>query len=55
MKKFAHYQVLGEEGWNTWVAQSVKHTALGFGSGHALTGHEIELYVRLGVDSAEPE
>ena len=31
----------------TWVAQSVKHLALDFGSGHDLTVHEFEPHVGL--------
>ena len=30
-----------------WVAQSVKHPTLGFGSGHNLMGSEMKLHVRL--------
>ena len=30
------------EHWGIWVAQSVKHPALGFGSGHDLTVHGLE-------------
>ena len=28
--------------WGTWVAQLVKGLTLGFSSGHALRGHEME-------------
>ena len=34
------------------MAQSVKHQTLGFGSGHDLTGHEIEPQIGLSTDSA---
>ena len=38
----------------TWVAQSVKHLTLDFGSGHDLTVRGIEPRVGLCADSAEP-
>ena len=38
----------------TWMAQSVKHSALHFGSGHDLTVSEFEPSVRLQAGSAEP-
>ena len=31
------------ESWGAWVAQSVKHPTLGFGSGRDLTVHEFRL------------
>ena len=37
----------------TWVAQSVKHPILDFGSGHDLTVHEIKPFIGLHVDSTE--
>ena len=40
--------------WGAWVAQSVKHPTLNFGSGHDLTVHEIQPYVGLCADSMEP-
>ena len=33
--------------WGAWVAQSVKHLALGFGSGHGLNVHEFKPHIRL--------
>ena len=39
-------------GGGAWVAQSVKRTTFGFGSGHDLP--ELEPCIRLGADSAEP-
>ena len=39
---------------DAWVAQSVKHLTLGFGSGHDLMVHEFEPHIRLCVDSSEP-
>ena len=39
--------------WGTWVAQSVKHLTLGFGSGHHLTIHEFEPLIGLCADSLE--
>ena len=39
---------------DAWVAQSVKHLTLGFGSGHDLRFHEAEPYVGLCTDSVEP-
>ena len=38
--------------WGTWVAQSVKHLTLDFGSGHDLTVHEFEPHIY--ADSAKP-
>ena len=38
----------------TWVAQSVKHLTLDFGSGHDLMVCEFEPCVRLCADSEEP-
>ena len=38
----------------TWVDQSVKYLALGFGSGHDLKVHEFEPCISLCADSAEP-
>ena len=38
----------------TWVAQSVEHPALDFGSGHDLTVCGAEPHVGLCADSAEP-
>ena len=36
-----------------WVAKSIKHPTLGFGSGHDLTVHEFEPFIRLcGVSTA---
>ena len=40
--------------WGAWVAQSVKNSTLGFGSGYDLTVHEIEPSVRLLANSVEP-
>ena len=37
-----------------WVAQSVKHLALDFGSGHGLTVCEFKPRMGLRADSAEP-
>ena len=39
---------------NEWVAQSVKHLTLVFGSGHGLTVHEITLHTGLHANSTEP-
>ena len=36
-----------------WVAQSVKHLTLDFGSGHDLKFHETKLHVWLWADSME--
>ena len=36
---------------DTWVAQSVKHPTLGFGSGHGLMVNEIEHQIGLYIDS----
>ena len=36
-----------EPGWGAWVAQSVKHPTLDFGSGHDLIVCEIDLHVGL--------
>ena len=33
--------------WGAWVAQSVKHLTLDFGSGHDLLVHEFEPHVLL--------
>ena len=38
--------------WGTWLARSVKHPTLDFGSGHDLTVCRIEPHVRLHTDSA---
>ena len=38
----------------TWVAQSVMHPTLDFGSGHDLTVLEFKPCIRLCIDSAEP-
>ena len=38
----------------TWVAQSVKHLTLGFGSGHDLVTHKFEPRIGLCADSSEP-
>ena len=40
--------------WGAWVAQSVKHPILGFGSGHDLKVHEFKPHVGLCTDSVEP-
>ena len=40
---------------DTWVAQSVKHETLDFGSGHDLTVHEMEPHIGPCADSAEPK
>ena len=40
--------------WGAWVAQSVEHPTLDFGSGHDLTVHEFEPCIELCADSAEP-
>ena len=40
--------------WGVWVAQSVKHLILDFGSDHDLTVCEIKPHVRLHADLAEP-
>ena len=37
-----------------WVAQSVEHRTLDFGSGHDLTVHGFKPHVGLYTDSAEP-
>ena len=37
----------------TWVAQSVKHQTLDFGSGHDLMVHEMEPHLGLCADSME--
>ena len=39
--------------WGAWVAQSVKHPTLGYGSGHDLMVYEFEPHVGLHDDSAE--
>ena len=38
----------------TWVAQSVKCSTLGFGSGCALKGQELKPHIGLCADSADP-
>ena len=38
----------------TWVAQSVKHLTLGFGSGHDLMIRGFEPHIRICADSVEP-
>ena len=40
--------------WGTWVAQSVKHPTLDFGSGGGLTVREFDLHIGLCADGAEP-
>ena len=40
--------------WGTWVAPSVKHPTLGFGSGHDLMVHEFDPHVGLHADTMEP-
>ena len=40
--------------WGAWVAQSVMHLTLGFGSGHDLIVCGINPCVRVHADSAEP-
>ena len=42
------------QGGGAWVAQSVEHLSLDFGSGHDLTVCDIEPHVGLCADSAEP-
>ena len=46
--------VLIKSGWDAWVAQSVKHPTLGFGSGHDLMVHEFGPCIGLCADSEEP-
>ena len=47
--------MLTERGFRgTWLAQSVEHPTLDFGSGHDLTVHEFKPRVRLCADSTEP-
>ena len=43
-----------DTGRGAWVAQSIKHQTLDFGSGHDLMVHEVKLHVRLCPDSMEP-
>ena len=43
-----------ELGQHAWVAQSVKHPTLDFGSGHGLTVCEFEPCIGLCADSAQP-
>ena len=38
----------------TWVAQSVKHLTLDFGSGHDLMVYDIKPHIGLCADSVEP-
>ena len=45
---------LKRDGRGTWVAQSVKHLTLDFGSGHDLVVHEFEPLIRLCADGEEP-
>ena len=45
-----NYQELG----GAWVAQSVKHPILDFSSGHDLMVREVELYIGLQANRAEP-
>ena len=40
--------------WGAWVAQSVEHLTLGFGSGHDLTVPEFEPHLGLSAVSEEP-
>ena len=49
--KFLHKIFLS---WGAWMAQSVKHLTLDFGSGHDLTVPGFKPCVRLYTDSAEP-
>ena len=37
-----------------WVAQSVKRSTLGFGSGHDLTVHGFDPHIKLCTDGTEP-
>ena len=47
--------MLTERGFRgTWLAQSVEHPTLDFGSGHDLTVHEFKPRVRLCADITEP-
>ena len=45
--RLAHFQ-------GAWVAQSVEHPTLDFGSGHDLVVRGIESHIRLCADGAEP-
>ena len=40
--------------WGAWVARSVKHPTLGFGSGHDLMVHEFDPHGGLHADTMEP-
>ena len=40
--------------WGTWVAQSVKHLILDFGSGHDLMVREFKPCIGLCTDGVEP-
>ena len=40
--------------WDVWMAPSVKHLTLDFGSGHDLMVHEFEPRIELCTDSVEP-
>ena len=42
------------EFWGAWVARSVKHPTLDFGSGHDLTAHGFKPCIGLCADSMEP-
>ena len=44
---------MGKKQGHAWVAQSVKHLTLDFGSGHDLTIREFEPHIRLCADNAE--
>ena len=33
--------------WGAWVALSVKHLTVGFGSGYGLSAHEFKPHIRL--------
>ena len=39
---------------SAWVAESVKHLTLGFGSGHDLMAHEFKPYIGPCADSMKP-
>ena len=41
-------------GWSTWVAHSVKHPTLYFGSGHDLTVRRFKSHIRLWAGSTQP-
>ena len=47
MSPFSKYLLENFHLGGTWVAQSVECLNLGFGSGHNLTGHDIEPHVGL--------